>query len=288
MTTPFLEKLRQAQRTNASWLCVGLDPDPAYMPTPDALGARGAAALSVFCRAIVAATHDLVCAFKPNLAFFLAYGAAGIAALEETLDAIPEGIPVVLDAKVGDIGHTQRRYGQAAFEAFGVDALTVSPYVGADAVLPLLEAYPGKGLFVLARTSNPDAPRFQEHPGQPPHLVERVAAAAREWSAHGTVGLVVGATYPQDVAHLRRLAPDLPFLIPGVGVQGGSLEAAVRHGPTQDEVGPLINVSRVVLYAYQEAGGIGPLPTPDYAAAARQAAVGLREQINVLSEGGKP
>ncbi len=270
----FREKVLAAQQRNQSWLCVGLDPDPARMPTLPELAGMGG--LAAFCKAIVDATADLACAFKPNLAFFLAHGSAGVAALEDVLSAIPGDMPVLLDAKFGDIGSTQRMYGQAAFGALGVDALTVSPYVGEDAVTPLLDAHPGKGLFVLARTSNPDAPRFQNHPGQPPHMYQRVVGAAQGWARaypESTVGLVVGATYEAELEAIRAAAPSLPFLIPGVGAQGGTLDAAVRFGATADGLGPLINASRGVLYA---GGGA------DFAAAARQAALELRDAINNL------
>lgn len=270
----FYEKLRTAQEINQSWLCVGLDPDPALMPDlPDLQGPQG---LAAFCRAIIEATRDLACAYKPNLAFFLAHGSAGVRALEQTLGEIPPHIPVVLDAKIGDIGSTQRMYGQAAFGALGADAVTVSPYVGEDAVLPLLEDYPGRGVFVLARTSNPDAPRFQDHPGSGPRLVERVVEAALGWAqAHpqNTVGLVVGSTHPGDLQAIRAMAPALPFLIPGIGAQGGALEAAVQFGAAADGTGPLINVSRAVIHASRG---------PDYADAAHQSALQFMQAINQL------
>ncbi len=268
----FRQKLLDAQRSQRSWLCVGLDPDPAQIPGIPGL------TTAAFCRAIVEATHDLVCAYKPNLAFFLAGGSAGVRALEEVLTAIPPHIPVVLDAKLGDIGSTQRMYGRAVFETFGVDALTVSPYVGDDAVRPLLEAYPGCGLYVLARTSNPGSDRFQAA-GSKPWLAERVVEAARGWAEanpQSTVGLVVGATYPAELAAIRAAAPGLPFLIPGVGAQGGSLEDAVRYGTAADGIGPLINVSRAVLYA-----GSGV----DYADRAREAAVQWWQAINWQRDG---
>jgi orotidine-5'-phosphate decarboxylase len=272
--TSFIEKLKSAQRENRSWLCVGLDPDPARMPgLPSLSGPQG---LAAFCKAIVEATGDLVCAYKPNLGFFLAHGSKGIAALEETLTVIPPEIPVILDAKVGDIGNSQRRYGEAAFGAFGVDAMTVSPYVGEDAVVPLLEAYPGCGLFVLARTSNPDAVHFQDHPGQGMPLYEKVVQSVVGWSKAypgNTLGLVVGATAESELEKLRLAAPVLPFLVPGIGVQGGSLEAAVKFGQTVDGVGPVINVSRGVLYASRES---------DYTDAARQAALQLRDTIDQI------
>jgi orotidine-5'-phosphate decarboxylase len=273
----FREKLSAAQARNGSWLCVGLDPDPGRMP--DLLELKGPAGLGAFCTAIIEATRDLVCAYKPNLAFFLAHGSAGIRALEAVRAAIPDDIPMLLDAKFGDIGNTQRWYAQAAFEALGADAVTVSPYVGGDAVAPLLEEHPGRGLFVLARTSNPDAGRFQDYPGQSPMLYEHVVATARGWAADhpgSTVGLVVGATYEGELAALREAAPRLPFLIPGVGAQGGSLAAAVRFGATADGLGPLISASRSVLYA--SAG-------EDYANAARQAALELGQSITRLRQG---
>ncbi len=267
----FRDKLLAAQQRNDSWLCVGLDPDPARIPGE-------AAGLAAFCQAIVTATAEFACAFKPNLAFFLAHGSPGIRALEETLAAVPSDVPVVLDAKAGDIGSTQRMVGQAAFDTLGVDALTVNPYVGEDAVVPLLEAYPGRGLYVLARTSNPGARRFQDHPGQPPTLTERVAEAASEWAQAypaSTVGLVVGATYEAELESLRRQAPALPFLIPGVGAQGGELEGAVRFGAALGGPGPLINASRAVMHASSG---------PDFADAARAAALQLREAINQLRQ----
>ncbi|NLH08338.1 MAG: orotidine-5'-phosphate decarboxylase [Chloroflexi bacterium] len=270
----FRDKLAAAQPRNDSWLCVGLDPDLTRLPDLPAF--RTPEGLAAFCRAIVEATADVVSAFKPNLAFFLAYGSAGVHALEDTLAAIPDDIPVILDAKSGDIGSTQRMYGQAAFEALGVDALTVSPYVGDDAVLPLLDTYPGKGLFVLARTSNPAAGRFQDHPGEPPHLYEQVVSAVQGWQiAHpeSTLGLVVGATYEAELEALRGRAPELPFLVPGVGAQGGTLDAAVAFGATADGLGPVINASRSVIYASSGA---------DFADAARRAAVELRSAINDL------
>lgn len=267
----FREKLVAAQAETGSWLCVGLDPDSARMPAH--LAGQGADGLALFCRAIVEATAAHACAFKPNLAFFLAGGAAGIRALEMTLEAIPPEKPVLLDAKVGDIGNTQRQYARAAFEAFGVDAVTVSPYVGADAVMPLLESYPGRGMYVLARTSNPDAPRFQDHEGGGAMLYQAVVDAAAEWAADhpaSTVGLVVGATYEGELESIRRRAPSLPFLIPGIGAQGGTPGAAARFGPTADGVGPLISASRSVLYASSG---------EDYASAAGQAALQLKELI---------
>jgi len=276
--TTFRDKLCSAQETHRSWLCVGLDPDLSKIGSID--GLTGTTGIVTFCRQIIEATQDLVCAFKPNLGFFLAHGSEGVWALEETVHAIPDDIPIVLDAKLGDIGNTQRQYGQAIFEAFGADAVTLSPYVGEDAVVPLLEAYPGCGVYIVCRSSNPDGKRFQDHPGQSPYLYEQVAKAAQGWAqAHpkNSVGLVVGATQPDELASLRAAVPKLPFLIPGVGAQGGMLDAAANHGPTADGIGPLISVSRGVLYA-----SMGP----DYAQAARQVATRLRDDITRLREAG--
>jgi orotidine-5'-phosphate decarboxylase len=245
---------------------------------PDLPELKGIEGLATFCLAIVEATQDVVCAFKPNLAFFLAYGSAGLAALEEVLDRIPEHVPVLLDAKSGDIGNTQVRYGQAVFGTWGMDAMTVSPYVGQDAVLPLLKAYPGVGLYVLARTSNPGAQRFQDHPGEGMMLYQNVVEAVRGWQLEAefsTLGLVVGATYPGELESIREAAPELPFLIPGIGAQGGDLAGAVRYGATGDGLGPLISASRSILYASN---------TADYAQAARRATLAMRDSINAARQ----
>lgn len=264
----FIDKLSAAQQRNHSWLCVGLDPVRAKLPEP--LRASGDA-LYDFCRAIVDATRDLVCAYKPNLAFFLSEGTAGIAALERLVQAIPDDIPVVLDAKFGDIGSTAEQYARAAYEAFRADAVTVQPYIGGDCVRPFLQ-HAGRGIFLLARTSNPGAGDFQDLQVDGEPLYARVAARARAWHAEGpgTCGLVVGATYPAELQAIRALAPDQPFLIPGVGAQGGNLAAALCWGPTAEGLGPLINVSRNVLYA--SAG-------ENFAEAARREAARLRAQM---------
>ena len=274
--TSFREKLCAAQEHHRSWLCVGLDPDPTQMP--DLPGLNGSAGIAAFCRTIIEATHDLVCAFKPNMAFFLAYGSEGLRVLEETIRTVPDDIPVVLDAKLGDIGNTQRLYGQAVFEVLDADAVTISPYMGEDVIAPLLESYPERGVYIVCRSSNPDGGRFQNHPGHSPYLYEQVADAALGWARSypkSLVGLVVGATQPDEMVSLRKAAPDIPFLIPGVGTQGGTLDVAVRNGAAIDGPGPLINVSRGVLYASKGA---------DFAAAAREAAIRLRDEINYLRE----
>jgi orotidine-5'-phosphate decarboxylase len=238
-----------------------------------------------FCREIVEATSDLVCAYKPNLAFWLAEGSKGLASLQDLISSIPPHIPVILDAKSGDVGHTAEAYARAAFDMLGAHACTANAYLGGDSLRPFLER-DGSLVFVLARTSNPSAPELQDLPVQPSGgehstvVFEQVAALAMNWHARwpGAVGLVVGATYPSELRRLRTLAPSLPFLIPGIGAQGGDLEPAVVHGPTAGGIGPVINSSRGILYAWQAEGC--RLPAADYAEAARLSAVALRDRIN--------
>jgi orotidine-5'-phosphate decarboxylase len=265
----FEEKLSAAQQRNHSWVCVGLDIQLSRLPLPLQ---QVDDPMLPFARAVIDATKDLVCAFKPNLGFFLAEGAAGVIALERLIRYIPSDIPIILDGKFGDIGSTAEQYARGAFEAFRADAVTLSPYVGADAVKPFL-AYADKGVFVLARTSNPGAGEFQNLAVEQGTLYEAVVRKAAEWhrAGPGSCGLVVGATYPQELARVRQLAPDLPFLAPGIGAQGGELAAAVRYGPTATGLGPVINASRSILYASGQA---------DFAQAARAAAFKLRDEIN--------
>jgi orotidine-5'-phosphate decarboxylase len=272
----FISKLAAAQQTNNSWLCVGLDPVMERLPQA-ALASDDP--LLTFGRAIIEVTADLVCAYKPNLAFWLAEGPAGLRALQALIAEIPDHLPVILDAKFNDIGHTAAAYARAAFDTLGVDGVTASPYLGADGLRPFL-ANEEHGVFLLARTSNPSAPDLQNRRVKGRPLYEEVAKLAVRWNAEhpGTCGLVVGATYPEELARLREIAPDLPFLIPGIGAQGGSLEAAVTHGPTTGGLGPVINSSRGIIYASQG---------PDFAEAARAAALTLRDRINQLREATK-
>jgi len=260
----FKRKLRETVERNNSLLCVGLDPDSERMPP--------GVTISQFNRAIIEATSDLVCAYKPNLAFYEAHGLEGLRALEETIAAVPEDIPIIGDAKRGDIGNTARQYAHALFDSFGFDAATLSPYLGFDSLEPFI-AYPKKVTFVLCRTSNPSARDFQDLmvAGQP--LYERVAFKALEWNVHGNIGLVVGATYPQELARIRQLCPDMCLLIPGVGTQGGEIEGVVRFGTDKSGANAVINASRAVLYA--SSGG-------DFAEAARRAATKLRDGINAF------
>jgi len=266
-------KLTTIQQAHNSWLCVGLDPVMERLP---AVVLDEEEPLVAFCQAIIEATADLVCAYKPNLAFWLAEGVRGLAALKTVLEAVPQDIPVILDAKFGDVGHTAAAYARFAFGRLGVDAVTATPYLGLDSLRPFLE-HADRGVFLLARTSNPSAPDVQDRPVGRRLLYEQVAWLATQWDAEmpGTCGLVVGATYPQELARLRAQAPTLPFLIPGVGAQGGSLEGAVAYGPTADGVGPVINSSRGILYASH---------APDFAQAARAAARELCRRINQLRE----
>jgi len=262
----FSEKLEQAVRKNRSLLCVGLDPDPQRIP--ENMG------VFEFNRAIINATSDLVCAYKPNLAFYEALGNEGLEALKQTVKHVPDDIPVIADAKRGDIGNTARAYATAIFSVLNFDASTVSPYLGFDSVEPFIE-YHDKGIFVLCRTSNPGSADFQslrcrfENKYRP--LFEIVAARAGQWNTKGNVGLVVGATYPEELKLIRQSHPDMTILIPGVGAQGGDLGLAVRYGVNAQGRGIIINSSRQVIYASRE---------KDFPEAARRAASAIRDEIN--------
>ena len=254
-TNSFFAKLDAAITRNRSLLCVGLDPNPAQLPARYRQGDDIIAGVLAWNRAVIEQTADLVCCYKPNIAFFEALGAPGMELLRATLALIPDDIPVLLDAKRGDIGSTAAAYAQACFDELGVDAVTLSPYLGRDSVDPFA-AYAGKGLFVLCHTSNPSAEEFQKleisdwrtldrEPNQPLYL--HVARTATHWSPN--VGLVVGATYPAAMAAVRQAAPDAWFLVPGVGAQGGDLEATLHAGLRADGKGLIINVSRGVSLA---------------------------------------
>ncbi|NQU43174.1 orotidine-5'-phosphate decarboxylase [bacterium] len=259
----YFEKLARAQKRNKSLLCIGLDPAPEALPTP--FKKRDASDIARFNRAIIEATADLACAYKPNWGFYEALGVEGLKALEKTIQAIPGNIPVILDAKRGDIGNTAKAYARGLFEVWGADAVTLSPYMGLDTLEPFLE-YEDRGAYVLCLTSNPGAEDFE----LPNRLYLRVARALAERDSRRNIGLVVGATQPRRIQNVRKAAPDLPFLLPGVGSQGGSAEAAVR-GAWGDRPGSVVvNVSRSVLYASKER---------DFAQAARQAADDFRHVL---------
>jgi len=257
----FTDKLLNASRKNKSWLCIGLDPDPELMPGMDVLQ---------FNRAIIEATCDLVCAYKPNLAFYEALGTEGTAILEKTIKHVPGDIAVIGDAKRGDIGNTARVYAKALFSILGFDAATVNPYLGYDSIEPFISCR-DKGVFILCRTSNKGAADFQDLRTDGLPLYEAVAKKAREWNIHGNIGLVVGATYPEELKRVRSMCPDMPLLIPGVGAQGGDLASAVGYGVDARGEKAIINVSRQILYASKE---------KNFALAARNVAEKLRNQIN--------
>ncbi len=271
----FTDKIRQASDATSSLVCVGLDPDPALMPVQDVVE---------FNRAIVDATAAVACAFKPNLAFYEALGLPGLTALERTIAHIRQvaGHAVIIgDAKRGDIGPSARAYAKAMFEVWGFDALTVNAWGGGDTVEPFLEDE-SCGVFVWCRGSNPGSADFQDlnivKDGQETPLYLSVARACAGWNVKGNVGLVVGATVPDQLATVRELCPSMPILIPGVGAQGGELAAAVKAGVDQSGRLALINSSRGIIYASRGA---------DFADAAGRAATNLRDSINsVLDEGG--
>lgn len=263
----FSDKLRAAQAATRSRLCVGLDPDPARFPARLAAD-RADVGVLAFNTAIIDATEDLACAYKLNLAFYESLGPEGWRALADTVRAVPDDRLVILDGKRGDIGNTARRYAEGAFEQLGADACTVAPYMGRDAIRPFLQ-HAGRCAFVLVATSNESGPDLQQAlvDGQP--LYRLVARLAVEAAAEqpGEVGFVVGATRPELLAELRETYPEVPFLIPGVGAQGGDPDAVIaasRSGPT------LVNSSRSILYA--SAGA-------DFARAARDAAAALRDAL---------
>ncbi len=257
----FRERLQAAQERNQSLLCIGLDPDP------DLLQGRHVVS---FLQDIIEATVDLVCCYKPNLAFFEALGPGGMIVLQEALAPVPPEVPVIADAKRADVPSVSRLYARALFEVYGFDAVTVHPYGGGDSLLPFVE-YEDRGVFVWCRGSNPGAADVQSlmlADGRPLFLA--VAQLARSLDRAGNVGLVVGATAPEDMALLRRACPDMPFLVPGVGPQGGDLTASVRAGMDAYGRGLIVVAARQVLYASRGR---------DFAQAARRQAQVLRAEI---------
>lgn len=271
----FIEKLRNRWRQADSLVCVGLDPDPARFP--DAFVDDGHAddsdALFSFCRDIVDATAEFACAFKPQVAYFAARngGEAALQRLIAHIDAAHPDVPVILDAKRGDIGSTAEQYAVEAFDRYGADAVTLNPYMGKDSAAPFL-ARNDRGCVFLCHTSNPGARDFQELlvDGEP--LYQRIARTiAGEWNIAGNCALVVGATFPQELKAIRGIVGDMPLLIPGIGAQGGDIEAVVRNGATADGTGLVINSSRGILYASSGEG---------FADAAADAARALRDAIN--------
>jgi orotidine-5'-phosphate decarboxylase len=282
----YLERLAARSAAVGSVLCVGLDPDPAALPAGFSSDLAG---VEAFSRLVIEATAPFAAAIKPNLAFFEAYGSAGLAALERLRATIPSGIPVVMDAKRGDIGTTAARQAVALFDALGADAVTVNPYLGEEAIAPLLERL-DRFAYVLCRTSNPGAAELQslvvaadagaDLPTEP--LYARVARRAAGWGPGGTVGLVVGATAPIELARIRALAKGLAFLVPGVGAQGGEMDPVLADGPAREAPaggrpgsGLLVNVSRGI--AVEARGAADP------AKALRAATADWASRLRVLT-----
>lgn len=271
----FIDKLSNRWQQADSLLCVGLDPDPAKFP--DAFVDDDDALFS-FCRDIADATAESACAFKPQIAYFAAHndGEAALQRLIAHINGAHPDVPVILDAKRGDIGSTAEQYAVEAFDRFGADAVTLNPYMGRDSAAPFLQRN-DRGCVFLCHTSNPGARDFQELTvpdgsggGEP--LYQRIARAiANEWNADGNCALVVGATFPEELKTIRSIVGDMPLLIPGIGAQGGDVEAVVRNGRTADGTGLMINSSRGILYASKGDG---------YAEAAADAAKSLRDEIN--------
>ena len=269
----FLARLTAAERLNRSLLCVGLDPEPAKFPAP---WTGDASRIYDFCAAIVAATKDLVLAYKPQIAYFAAHRAEDqLERLMAHIRRVAPDVPVILDAKRGDIGSTAEQYAREAFERYQADAVTLSPFMGFDSIEPYLR-WPGKGAILLCRTSNAGGSELQNQRladvDGAPRLFEHVAALAQgPWNRNGQLGLVVGATFPDELARVRALAPTLPLLVPGIGAQGGDAAATVKAAWRSDA--PLIvSSSRAVLYAGQG--------QDDFAGAARQAAAATRALLN--------
>ena len=275
----FVQQLLAAEALNQSMLCVGLDPEPSRFPVPWHGDSKR---IFEFCAAIVDATKDLVIAFKPQIAYFAAHRAEDqLEQLIQHIRAVAPQVPVILDAKRGDIGSTAEQYAREAFERYRADAVTLSPFMGFDSIQPYL-AYPGRGAILLCRTSNPGGSDLQAQTlTDGDRLFERIARlAAGPWNTSGQVGLVVGATYPAEVARVRELAPTVPLLIPGIGAQGGDAQATVKagwrgeiaanssHASTTAPI--IVSSSRAILYAAAD---------EHFAAAARAAALHSREQL---------
>ena len=267
--TAFTQQLNDAWERNNSLVCVGLDPEIERLPPSIA---AEPSPIFQFNRAIIDATADLVCAYKPQFAHYAAYGAES--ELERTIDYLRRrcpGVPVILDAKRADVGHSAERYAREAFERYGADAVTVNPYLGQDALEPFL-AYADRGTIVLCRTSNAGARDLQDLEVGRRRLYQVVAElAATRWNARGNCGLVVGATYPAELRSVREIVGDMPILVPGIGAQGGDVEQVMRAGQTSAGAGLIVNSSRAILYASSGT---------DFASAARAAALSLRDTVN--------
>jgi len=265
----FMQALRARWERADSLVCVGLDPEPAKFPPrfadePDAI--------FKFCRGIVDATAQYACCFKPQIAHFAALGAEdALQRLIAHIHAAHPGLPVILDSKRGDIGSTAQHYATEAFDRYAADAVTANPYLGRDSLQPFLDRA-DRGVVILCRTSNPGAADLQDLniDGRPlyQHVAEKIA---RDWNGNGNCALVVGATWPQQLREVRAIVGDLPFLVPGVGAQGGDVEAVVTNAKTTDGTGLVVSSSRAILYASEG---------DDFADAAAAAAKSLRDEIN--------
>ncbi|MYN08919.1 orotidine-5'-phosphate decarboxylase [Pseudoduganella aquatica] len=272
----FINKLNAAWTANDSLLCVGLDPDMAKLPPQFQQDPNG---IFNFCKEIIDATADLACSFKPQIAYFAALSAER--QLEDICAYARENyphIPLILDAKRGDIGATARQYAREAYDRYGADAVTVNPYMGSDSVEPYME-WADRGVIILCRTSNAGGSdlQFLNVDGKP--LYQHVARlVAEKWNSNGQCALVVGATFPEELAQVRAIIGDMPLLVPGVGAQGGDVEATVKSGRTANGAGMMINSSRAILYAAQQ-------PGEDFAMAARRVALETRDAINAHRAG---
>ena len=276
LSNTFTQQLQSAWASQGSMLCVGFDPDPKRLP-PSLQGKSEG--IFEFCREIADATADLVCAFKPQFAYFASQRAE--AQLEKLIrhlkDQYPH-IPVILDSKRGDIGSTADHYALEAFERYGADAITVNPYMGFDTIEPYLR-HAGKGVIVLCRTSNPGGSDLQfldVSPSGEPLYLHVAKLAATQWNSSGQIGLVVGATFPEEIAKVRAIVGDMPLLIPGIGAQGGDIEATVKAGAVTGKpgTGMIVNSSRAILYA--SSGN-------DFAQAARAVAISTRDALRAAS-----
>ncbi len=262
----FNNKLSNASKKNNSLLCVGLDTDIDEIPSPLR---KENDPIFDFNKRVIDATKDLVIAYKPNLAFYEAAGPEGMKSLMKTIEYIPTTIPIIADAKRGDIGNTARAYARAVFDVFGFDAVTVNPYMGVDSVKPFLN-YEDRGVFVLCRTSNPSASEFQNIGTKP--LYQIVAEQVVKWNVHENCGLIVGATCPEEIKKIRTIiGENMPMLIPGIGAQGGNLEEAVRFGTNSHGENAIITSSRGIIYAGKDR---------NFDEKVRVAALTLRDQIN--------
>lgn len=268
VTMELNNRIRDMIRARDSLLCVGLDVNPDRIPSHIM---KLTDPIFHFNKEIIGATADLTLAYKPNLAFYEALGTEGWEILKRSVAYIPDGILKIGDAKRGDIGSTAQKYAEGLF-ALGFDVVTVNPYLGWDSVAPFVQNEE-KGVFILCLTSNPSSRDFQYDVSEGKRLYQRVAETVVGWNERGNCGLVVGATHPDELKNIRRLAPDLPFLIPGIGVQGGDLEASVLAGTDEKGEMAVINSSRGIIYASSE---------EDFAEAAQQEAAKLRNAINVI------